>query len=140
MSQPVYDSKSTALLLVDPYNDFLSEGGKIWPRIKTIAEEVGLIANLKAIDQAIRLAGIRVIIAPHRRWELGDYEDWSHPNPTQINIMNRHSFARAANGGATGIRTSLPNPATLSPRNTGDRAALPTLILTSRCANGASRM
>jgi hypothetical protein len=27
-----YDPATTAILLVDPYNDFLSEGGKIWPR------------------------------------------------------------------------------------------------------------
>jgi nicotinamidase-related amidase len=83
MSQPIYRTESTALLLVDPYNDFLSEGGKIWSRIKPIAEEIGLIANLKAIDVAARNAGMRVFIAPHRRWEPGDYEDWSHPNPTQ---------------------------------------------------------
>ena len=50
MSQPAYPSESTALLLVDPYNDFLSEGGKVWPRIKPIAEAVGLIANLKATE------------------------------------------------------------------------------------------
>ncbi len=31
-----------------------SEGGKIWPRVKEVAEEVGLIANLKAVDQAVR--------------------------------------------------------------------------------------
>jgi hypothetical protein len=24
--------------VVDPYNDFISEGGKIWPRIKAVAE------------------------------------------------------------------------------------------------------
>jgi len=29
---PTYDPKTTAVLLVDPYNDFLSEGGKLWPR------------------------------------------------------------------------------------------------------------
>jgi nicotinamidase-related amidase len=33
-----YDPQTTALLLVDPYNDFLSEGGKVWPRVKAIAE------------------------------------------------------------------------------------------------------
>jgi len=27
-----------ALLVVDPSNDFISEGGKIWPRIKAVAE------------------------------------------------------------------------------------------------------
>jgi len=35
----VHDDKdTTALLVVDPYNDFISEGGKIWPRIKAVAE------------------------------------------------------------------------------------------------------
>lgn len=99
MSQPMYSSDSTALLFVDPYNDFLSDGGKVWPRIKSIAEEVGLIANLKAIDRAVRIAKLRVFYAPHRRWETGDYEDWSHPNPTQVAIMKRHSFARGEWGG-----------------------------------------
>jgi len=47
-----YDPRKTALLFVDPYNDFLSEGGKIWPAIKAIAEEVKLLDNLRAIDRA----------------------------------------------------------------------------------------
>lgn len=99
MSKPNYNTETTALLFVDPYNDFLSEGGKIWDRIKPVAEDVSLIENLKAIDTAIRRAGIRVFIAPHRRWEPGDYEDWAHPNPTQLAIMHRHSFARGEWGG-----------------------------------------
>jgi len=99
MATAVYRRESTALLLVDPYNDFLSDGGKVWPRIREVAEEVGLLTNLKAIDKAVRGAGIRVVIAPHRRWEPGDYEDWAHPNPTHIGIMSRHSFARGEWGG-----------------------------------------
>jgi hypothetical protein len=31
-----YEKEITALLLVDPYNDFISEGGKIWGRIKGV--------------------------------------------------------------------------------------------------------
>jgi hypothetical protein len=27
-----YDPSTTSILLFDPYNDFLSEGGKLWPR------------------------------------------------------------------------------------------------------------
>ena len=48
MTTPTYDPKITAVLLVDPYNDFLSEGGKLWPRAKPIAEEVDLLDNLRA--------------------------------------------------------------------------------------------
>lgn len=96
---PDYPRGATGLLLVDPYNDFLSEGGKIWPRVQAIAEANGLIANLKAIADTVRGAGMRVFYAPHRRWESGDYEDWAHPNPTQRAIMHRHSFARGEWGG-----------------------------------------
>jgi hypothetical protein len=43
MSEHRYDSRHTALLLVDPYNDFLSDGGKLWPMVKGVADEVGLL-------------------------------------------------------------------------------------------------
>jgi len=99
MALPTYARASTALLFIDPYNDFLSEGGKAWPRVGPIAEQIGLLDNLRAIVKAIRDAEIRVFIAPHRRWEPGDYEDWDHPNPTQVGIMQRHSFARGEWGG-----------------------------------------
>jgi nicotinamidase-related amidase len=94
-----YLLERTAYLLVDPYNDFLSEGGKIYPFVEPIATEVGLLDNLRALDRAVRGAGIPVFIVPHRRWEPGDYEDWDHPNPTQRLIMRRHSFARGEWGG-----------------------------------------
>jgi hypothetical protein len=32
MSQVSYDKQVTALLVIDPYNDFISEGGKVWDR------------------------------------------------------------------------------------------------------------
>jgi nicotinamidase-related amidase len=99
MTETAYPRESTALLLVDPYNDFLSEGGKVWPAIREVAGEVGLLANLRAVMAAVRKAGIPVFIVPHRRWEPGDYESWQHPNPTQLAIMKRHSFARGDWGG-----------------------------------------
>jgi hypothetical protein len=45
MSETTYGAKSIALLFVDPYNDCLSEGGKVWLFIKDIEEEVGLLAT-----------------------------------------------------------------------------------------------
>jgi hypothetical protein len=39
MTEITYGKGSTALLFVDPYNDFLSEGGKLWPMLKAVAEE-----------------------------------------------------------------------------------------------------
>jgi len=99
MSAIEYRQDATALLLVDPYNDFLSEGGLLWPRLKEVAEEVGLLDNLRAIQAAARAGGTRIFIVPHRQWEEGDYESWQHVNPTQRSIMKRHSFAKGTWGG-----------------------------------------
>jgi len=38
MTAPTYDRAKTALLFIDPFNDFLSEGGKLWPRVKEVVE------------------------------------------------------------------------------------------------------
>jgi len=64
MTTPTYDPKVTAVLLVDPYNDFLSEGGKLWPCAKPIAKEVGLLDNLRAIMRAAREAGLGIFFTP----------------------------------------------------------------------------
>ena len=74
MSEHQYEPRRTALLLVDPYNDFLSEGGKIWPMVKGVAEEVGLLDHLRTVVAGARSAGVKIFFVPHRRWEPGDYE------------------------------------------------------------------
>jgi nicotinamidase-related amidase len=68
MSDVHYNASRTGLLLVDPYNDFLSDGGKLWPMVKDVAGEVGLLDNLRSIVAAARAADIRVFFVPHRRW------------------------------------------------------------------------
>ncbi|MFB7533362.1 isochorismatase family cysteine hydrolase [Streptomyces sp. NPDC056178] len=93
------DSGRTAILLVDPYNDFLSEGGKVWPAVRKVAIEVGLLDNLRTVTATARAAGIRVFFVPHRRWREDDYVTWAHPNPTQRAIQQRHTFALGTRGG-----------------------------------------
>ena len=38
MAKVTYDKQLTALIVIDPYNDFTSEGGKIWDRIRAVAK------------------------------------------------------------------------------------------------------
>jgi nicotinamidase-related amidase len=94
-----YPRDRTALLFVDPYNDFLSESGKFWPFIEGVAHKVGLLGNLRTITAAIRKAGIQVFIVPHRRWEPGDYEGWAHPSPYQVGSGEKQMFAKGSWGG-----------------------------------------
>ena len=78
-----FDRKDTGLLVIDPYNDFVSDGGKIWPRIKDIAEANGCVANMLRVLRAARAARVRVFFALHRRLRPGDYETWSAMAPIQ---------------------------------------------------------
>ncbi|GGU93731.1 isochorismatase [Streptomyces filipinensis] len=95
----IYDPRHTAVLLVDPYNDFLSEGGKVWPRLEPVARSVDLLDHLRSVVAAARANGVRVVFVPHRRWEPGDYESWDHPTPSQRKIQEFHHFARGSWGG-----------------------------------------
>jgi hypothetical protein len=36
-----YDGAKTTFVLVDPYDDFPAEDGKIYPRLKEVAESTG---------------------------------------------------------------------------------------------------
>ncbi|WP_218147136.1 isochorismatase family cysteine hydrolase [Paenibacillus sp. CF384] len=94
-----YDSTTTGLLLVDPYNDFLAPEGKIYPRTKEISDSVNLLDHLRAIVAAARKAGIRVFFVPHHRAEPDDYETWNHPTPYQLGAKERQSFAKGTWGG-----------------------------------------
>ena len=55
MASITYERENTALLVVDPYNDFISEGGKIWPRIKAVAEANNCVPHmLEVLNAALK--------------------------------------------------------------------------------------
>lgn len=89
----------TALLFVDPYNDFLAETGKLWPMVAEVATEVDLLANLKRVTAAARQAGVQIVIVPHHRWSPGDLDGWSYPNPYMAGGYERQIFAAGSWGG-----------------------------------------
>jgi hypothetical protein len=87
-----YDPPRTGLLLVDPYNDFLSEGGEAWPDARDVAQSAGLHRDLPEVG-AVRAADMQVFILPHYRWRPGDHENWRHPSPSQVRAAQRQMFA-----------------------------------------------
>jgi len=72
VNTPAYDKDITALLVVDPYNDFISEGGKIWPHIKAVAEANNCVAHMLQVLNAARRASILIwrinLCSPERLW------------------------------------------------------------------------
>jgi nicotinamidase-related amidase len=94
-----FDKELTALVVIDPYNDFISEGGKIWPRIKAVAEANNCVPNMFGVVNAARGAGIRVFYALHHRYRSGDYETWKYFAPIQRAGWARKSFEYGTWGG-----------------------------------------
>lgn len=83
MANLKFEKEITALLVVDPYNDFISEGGKVWDRIKGVAEANSCVPNMLQVLNAAREAKLRIFYAPHRRYRPGDYETWKFIAPIQ---------------------------------------------------------
>ena len=94
-----YATSDTALLIIDPYNDFMSEGGKLYEATKDTAAASGFYSNLPQVIDAIRAAGIQVFIVPHRRWRPSDYDGWSHLNHSQEGVRKAQLFAEGSWGG-----------------------------------------
>jgi ureidoacrylate peracid hydrolase len=99
MTSRTYDKEMTALLVIDPYNDFISEGGKIWDRIKGVAEANRCVPHMLQVLKAARGAGVRVFYALHRRYRPGDYETWKYVAPIQKAAWARRSFEYGTWGG-----------------------------------------
>jgi ureidoacrylate peracid hydrolase len=94
-----YKKQLTALLVIDPYNDFISEGGKIWPRIRAVAESNGCVPNMLKVLNAARQAKLPIFYAMHHRYRAGDYESWKYIAPIQKAAWKSQSFEYGTWGG-----------------------------------------
>jgi ureidoacrylate peracid hydrolase len=99
MTTRTHDRTITGLLVIDPYNDFISEGGKAWPRIRAVAEANDCVPHMLAVLNAAREAELRVFYAMHRRYRPGDYENWNYIAPVQKAAWERKTFEYGTWGG-----------------------------------------
>jgi nicotinamidase-related amidase len=99
MTDVTYRRDTTGLLVVDPYNDFISDGGKVWPQVREVVEANGCVPDMIQILTAARSAGLRIFFAPHHRWRAGDYETWKYLTPTQEAAARSRVFADGTWGG-----------------------------------------
>jgi ureidoacrylate peracid hydrolase len=94
-----YRASQTGLIVIDPYNDFISEGGKVWDRLKGVADANGCVGHMSQVLQAARDAGIQVFYALHHRYRPGDYENWKYIAPIQKAAWSRKTFEDGSWGG-----------------------------------------
>jgi len=126
-----YEKAITGLVVSDPYNDFISEGGKRWAQIMGVAERNQCVPHMKQILEAARRNGIRVFYATHRRYRPSDYETWKYIAPIQKAAWSRKSFEYGTWGGEIRAEFAPGSRLTRSiswPRSTGVSVASPARI------------
>lgn len=94
-----YSADNTALLMVNPINHILSEGGVVWRQIRSVAESVGMLANMRRLLAAARESGMRTVFISRRHWDEASLDNWRHPNPWQRQAA-AHGFFQEGSWGA----------------------------------------
>ncbi len=90
----------TALLVIDPVNDFLSEGGAGWEMTKLTVKKNNVVDNLKRVIAGARQRGIPVLFGPMAYTEE-DYANKELHRRSGINrVMFEHKMFLAGSWGA----------------------------------------
>lgn len=91
MANPSYSTRDTALILVDVLNDFLSEDGKVNPRIREQLKATNLVENLKRLIAGARAKGMQIVYAPHGLHEHS-FDDLKYVPVRMQGAMEHHIF------------------------------------------------
>jgi ureidoacrylate peracid hydrolase len=115
-------SNHTALLVIDPVNDFLSEGGAAWDMTRFTVRKNDVVSNLRRALEGARERGIPVLFGPMAYTE----EDYAEKNLQRRSGINRIMFERkmflAGSWGADFHPELQPQPGdiVLRPHKTSD--------------------
>lgn len=83
-----YPPERTVLLVIDPVNDFLSEGGAAWELTKKTVEMNNVIGNIQQVISGARTKGIPVLFGPMAYTE----EDYAHEHLQKRSGINRMMY------------------------------------------------
>ena len=126
MNYQTNDKGITALLVVDPYNDFISEGGKIWPHIKAVAETNNCVPKCFGSDRCAEREA-----ADFLRCIIDTVRATTRPGGT-LRPFKRRRGQEEHSSTAPGVVSFAPSsrrtPAKLLSRSIGAPAASPTPI------------
>ncbi len=95
--QKKLDLKSTAILITDPQNDFLSEGGAVWDLVGSEVQKYNVVEKLNQLRKTAKKIGIPVFYSPHIYTE-NEYQTWKHLNFIDKVMFERKMFNKGTWG------------------------------------------
>lgn len=91
-------SSRTAVLLIDPLNDFLHPDGKLYSSIKASLEESNSFEHMKELVAGAREARIPIFYGLHQITKDGTYSGWNHMTEMHVQIKQKMTFSEEFGG------------------------------------------
>ncbi|KAK1854691.1 isochorismatase hydrolase [Colletotrichum chrysophilum] len=98
----------TALVLVDPYNDFLHPEGALTPHVLDLQEK-GTVENIRSAVAAARSKGIPIYYGMHQQCNEHTFLGWKHMTPNNVKQKNSQVF-KEGSWGAEILQGLEPDP------------------------------
>lgn len=97
---------STALVLTDPQNDFLSSDGAAWDVVGKSVTENNTVENLSRLINAAKSVGMPIFVSPHfyyptdRKWEFGGALEHMMKDISMFEVKSPIDFSSFSGSGA----------------------------------------
>ncbi|KAF4814431.1 Peroxyureidoacrylate/ureidoacrylate amidohydrolase RutB [Colletotrichum siamense] len=98
----------TALVLVDPYNDFLHPEGALTPHLLDLQEK-GTVENMRSAVAAARSKGIPIYYGMHQHCNEHTFLGWRYMTPNHVKQKNSQVF-KEGSWGAEILQGLEPDP------------------------------
>lgn len=99
-----FSKDDTAVVIIDPQNDVLSEKGKAWGAVGASVTENDTVANIERLFKAAKANAYEVLISPHYFYPT-DY-GWKFNGPLEADEVENRTFARRGALDLTGLANS----------------------------------
>ena len=86
------NKSDTAVVIIDPQNEVLSERGLAWPLVHESLQENHTIENMERIFKAAKARGFEVFISPHYFYPID--KGWKFNGPLETDEAANGFFAR----------------------------------------------
>lgn len=102
---------NTAVILIDPYNDFLHPDGKFAGALQSNLVAGDTVARLREVVAAARGSKIPIYYGLHQQYEEGHYDGWKHMGLTHPNLKATKMFEKGSWGAGffEGLEPQLSN-------------------------------
>jgi nicotinamidase-related amidase len=101
----------TAILLIDPYNDFIHPDGKLYSLLAESLKETDTVSHIMDLIKAARAHKIPIFYGLHQPFKAGNFEGWKHMMAIHDSQAESHAFEEGTFGGTIykGMEPSLEN-------------------------------